>query len=41
LSTRGLLKPARIEPQFLSMKGAEARLDRLRAGLTPIDLIQA
>ncbi|WP_449396157.1 flavohemoglobin expression-modulating QEGLA motif protein [Devosia riboflavina] len=41
LSTRGLLKPARLEPQFLSMKGAEARLDRLRAGLTPIDLIQA
>lgn len=41
LSTRGLLKPARIEPQFLSIKGADARLDRLRAGLTPIDLIQA
>lgn len=41
LSTRGLLKPARIEPQFLSIKGADARLDRLRAGLTPIDLLEA
>ncbi len=41
LSTRGLLKSARLEPQFLSAKGADARLDRLRAGLTPIDLLQA
>lgn len=41
LSTRGLLKPARLAPQFLSVKGADARLDRLRAGLTPIDLLQA
>lgn len=41
LSTRGLLKPARIAPEFLTIKGAEARLDRLRAGLKPIDLLEA
>ena len=41
LSTRGLIKSARLEPQFLSIKGADTRLDRLRAGLTPIDLLQA
>jgi uncharacterized protein (TIGR02421 family) len=41
LSTRGLLKPARIAPEFLTGKGAEARLDRLRAGLKPIDLLKA
>ncbi len=41
LSTRNLLKPARLEPQFLSLKGADARLDRLRAGLSPLDLLQA
>jgi hypothetical protein len=37
LSLRGLLKPPRLVPQFLS--GAGDRLDRLRAGLTPIDLV--
>ncbi|ODT81354.1 MAG: hypothetical protein ABS76_13035 [Pelagibacterium sp. SCN 64-44] len=41
LSTRGLLKPARIMPEFLTIKGADARLDRLRAGLQPIDLLEA
>ncbi len=41
LSVRGLLKSARLEPQFLSARGANVRLDRLRAGLTPIDLLQA
>lgn len=41
LSTRGLLKTARLEPQFLSLKGADARLERLQSGLTPIDLLQA
>lgn len=41
LSTRSLLKPARIAPEFLTMKGAQGRLDRLRAGLTPLDLLQA
>ena len=41
LSTRGLLKPMRIEPQFLSTKGAQERLGRLRTGLTPIDLLEA
>lgn len=37
LSLRGLLKPPRLVPQFLA--GAGDRLDRLRAGLSPIDLI--
>lgn len=37
LSLRGLLKPPRLVPQFLA--GAGDRLDRLRIGLSPIDLI--
>ncbi|HWV21028.1 MAG TPA: flavohemoglobin expression-modulating QEGLA motif protein [Devosia sp.] len=41
LSTRGLLRAPRLEPQFLSANGADQRLDRLRAGLSPIDLIAA
>lgn len=41
LSTRGLLRAPRLEPQFLSANGATERLDRLRAGLSPIDLIAA
>lgn len=41
LSTRGLIKSARLTPHFLSVKGAAERLDRLRAGLTPIELLQA
>lgn len=41
LSARNLLKSARLEPQFLSLRGAYARLDRLRAGLSPLDLLQA
>lgn len=41
LSTRGLLKPPVVTPQFLSIKGAEQRLDRLKSGLSPIDLVAA
>lgn len=41
LSTRGLLKPARIAPEFLTTKGAEKRLARLSAGLKPIQLLEA
>jgi len=41
LSTRGLLKAPRLTPQFLSIKGARERLDRLRTGLSPIDLVAA
>ena len=37
LSLRGLLKAPRLVPQFLT--GADDRLARLRAGLSPIDLI--
>lgn len=37
LSLRGLLKPPRLVPQFLT--GAGDRLDRLRAGLSPIDFV--
>lgn len=39
LSTRGLLKPPRLIPEFLSIKGAEERLSKARSGLAPIDLI--
>lgn len=39
LSQRGLLKAPRLVPQFITAKGAEERLARLRAGLAPLDLI--
>ena len=39
LSLRGLLKAPRLTPQFLTAKGAQERLARLRAGLSPLDLI--
>lgn len=39
LRQRGLLKAPRIVPQFTVTKGAAERLARLRAGLTPLDLI--
>ncbi|PXA99088.1 flavohemoglobin expression-modulating QEGLA motif protein [Nostoc sp. 3335mG] len=41
LSARGLLKPPSLIPQFLSAKGADRRLDRLKSGLSPIDLVAA
>lgn len=41
LSTRGLLKAPRLKPQFLSARGAEQRLARLRSGLSPLDLVAA
>lgn len=41
LESRGLLKPARILPLFLSRKGAAERLDKARSGLSPIDMINA
>jgi uncharacterized protein (TIGR02421 family) len=39
LSLRGLAKAPRLTPQFMSAKGADDRLARLRAGLSPLDLI--
>ncbi|WP_337181057.1 flavohemoglobin expression-modulating QEGLA motif protein [Shinella sp.] len=39
LSQRGLLKAPRLVPQFMTARGAPERLARLRAGLTPLDLV--
>lgn len=39
LSLRGLAKAPRLTPQFMTAKGADERLARLRAGLSPLDLI--
>jgi uncharacterized protein (TIGR02421 family) len=41
LESRGLLKPARVLPRFLSDNGAPERLDKARSGLSPIDMINA
>lgn len=41
LGSRGLLKAPRILPRFLSHKGASERLEKARAGLAPIDLVNA
>jgi len=41
LESRGLLKPARVLPRFLSHKGAAERLDKVCSGLSPIDMITA
>jgi uncharacterized protein (TIGR02421 family) len=41
LSTRGLLKPPHLKPQFLDLPGADKRLAGLRTGLSPLDLIAA
>lgn len=41
LESRGLLKPARVLPRFLSASGAPGRLDKARAGLSPIDMVKA
>lgn len=41
LSTRGLLKPPRLKPQFLDISGADRRLARLQGGASPLDLIAA
>ncbi len=41
LESRGLLKPARILPQFLSREGAAERLGKACSGLSPIDMITA
>ena len=41
LESRGLLKAPRILPRFLSRKGAPARLEAARAGLAPVDMINA
>ena len=38
LSTRGLLKPARLLPQFLSHEHADVRLKAARAGLSPVQM---
>jgi uncharacterized protein (TIGR02421 family) len=39
LAARGLLGAPRLVPQFLTMPGAADRLDRLKSGAAPIDLI--
>lgn len=39
LSQRGLLKAPRLVPQFMTARAAPERLARLRAGLTPLDLV--
>src|SRR5690606_15586610 len=39
LSTRGLLKPPRLAPQFLSHPQAESRLAAAAAGLSPLEMI--
>jgi uncharacterized protein (TIGR02421 family) len=39
LGTRGLLKPPRLLPQFLSHPGAEERLSAARTGIEPIQLV--
>lgn len=41
LEGRGLLKPARFLPRFLSGNGAPERLDKARSGLSPIDMVNA
>lgn len=41
LESRGLLKPARVLPRFLSANGAPERLDKARSGLSPIDMVNA
>lgn len=41
LGSRGLLKAPRILPRFLSHKGASERLEKARAGLAPIDMVNA
>lgn len=41
LGGRGLLKSPRILPRFLTHKGAPERLEKARAGLSPLDMINA
>lgn len=41
LESRGLLKRPRSLPLFLSRKGADERLDKVRAGVSPLDMINA
>jgi len=39
LSLRGLLKMPVIRPAFLVHPHAQARLDKARAGMTPLDMV--
>jgi uncharacterized protein (TIGR02421 family) len=39
LNTRGLLRPPEIRPTFLSHPQAQLRLEKARAGLSPLDMI--
>ena len=41
LVRRQVLRPARLRPRWLDAAGADARLARARAGLRPIDLVEA
>jgi uncharacterized protein (TIGR02421 family) len=40
LITRQILRPARLRPRWLDTADAPARLERARAGLRPIDLVE-
>jgi uncharacterized protein (TIGR02421 family) len=40
LVRRQVLRPARLRPRWLDAPGAEARLERARAGLRPVDLVE-
>ena len=39
LAKRGFLKPPVLRPRFLEGRAAERKLERLRAGMTPLDLV--
>jgi uncharacterized protein (TIGR02421 family) len=40
LSARGIIKPPTLRPRYLERPDAQERLDRLRVGLKPLDLVQ-
>jgi uncharacterized protein (TIGR02421 family) len=40
LSARGIIKPPALRPRYLERPDAQKRLDRLREGMKPLDLVQ-
>jgi uncharacterized protein (TIGR02421 family) len=40
LSARGIIQPPALRPRYLERPDAQKRLDRLRAGMKPLDLVQ-
>ena len=40
LGRRGLVEPMAVRPRWLDLEPARARLERLRAGMAPLDLIE-